>query len=294
MNQITKVENFAVVQLEKKKGLLEIESVKNNLSRTESLIAKMGANKTIRDIPDRDIRVVNNEEKDYGLIFRAGILAKGIARDFSIRNVDKAEAFRFYDILKKYYSGFTLDEVRGAFELALVGELDAYLPKTKTGEPDKNHYQVFSVEFVTKILNAFKSYKGKVWGKVYSIADKEPILISEEEKSEAKNLFIEVVRDLFADYCKGEDVLILFPRTICDYLIERGFIEDRELTQADYNKALISIRNNKNLDPFSRSGALEAFKNGETDKLKAEAENIKSQELILTAFSRMKINQVEI
>lgn len=294
MNQVIKRETLALQQIEQKKTVLSLPEVQSRLSSTEFRIAKLATGTAIKDIPDRDLQIVNGEEKDLGLVARVGILARGIARDFSIRNVERAEAFRFMDILKKYYSGFTLDEVRSAFELALVGELDAYLPKGKNGEADKNHYQVFSVEFICKILNAYKTYKGKVWGKVYAGAEKVEPEITEEQKAEARAGFLQMVRELFEEFCAGDMPVIMFPRTVADYLIENGWVDDRELTQADYNKALLAVKSNQVINPFSKLGILESFKNGETDKLKAEAEQAKAQELILMGFKRMQAENGQI
>jgi hypothetical protein len=292
MNQVIKQENFAVQQIEKKQSILALEIVQRSLTSTEARIAKLSTSTAIKDIPDSDLYFENNEEKDKGLVAKTAMIAKGIARDFSIRNVDRSEAFRFFDILKKYYGVFTLDEVRTAFELALVGELDAYLPKDKNGVPDKNHYQVFSVEFITKILGAYKSYRSKVWTKVYSSVDKLEQPITETEKQEALENFVKTVQDLYLDYCDGRGFVVLFPRTISEFLIKKGFIENRELSEKDFSKALISIKQNSNINPFLKISIVEAWKNGETEKLKAEAENIKSNELVLEAFEKMKLSGI--
>jgi hypothetical protein len=294
MNQVIKRGALALQQIEQKKNILSLPAVQSKLSQGEFRVAKLATGTAIKDIPDRDLRIVDNEEKDFGLVAKAGILAKGIARDFAIRNVERAEAFRFMDILKKYYSGFTLDEVRSAFELALVGELDAYLPKDKNGVPDKNHYQIFSVEFITKILNAYKSYKGKVWGKVFAIADKVEPEVTQTQKDEFREGFLKRLREMYAGFCAGEMPVIIFPRTIAEYLIEKNWVDDRELSQADFNKAVIMLKSSSTADPFSKLNILEAYKNGETDRLKAEAEQAKAHDLILSAFKRMKEENAQI
>lgn len=288
MNQVIKKQDFSVAIIEKKKAVLELPEVEEGLTRGELRVAKLSANTSIRNMPDRDLRIIGNEEKDFGLVAKVGILAKGIAKDFSIRNVEKTEAFRFLDILKKYYSEFTLEEVRTAFELALVGELDSYLPKDKNGVPDKNHYQVFSLEFVTKILNAFKSYKGKVWKKVYMIEAKVEPVVTEEQKAEAEANFLFYVQDVFESYCRGEGLVTLFPIVLKEHFIKEGLIEDRELTDKDYERARINIITNKNINPFEQASILEAVKNGNKSKLESEAERIKAEELIIIAFEKLK------
>jgi hypothetical protein len=76
---------------------------------------------------------------------------------------------RTLDILKRYYSNFTLSDIKLAFELATTGELDEFLPKDKQGNPDKNHYQQFNAEYLSKILNAYKRKQNVVIDKAFKV-----------------------------------------------------------------------------------------------------------------------------
>jgi len=289
MNQVIKKEEIGGLIVAKKKAILDIPEVQQGLTKGEFRLAKLSTSVPIMQIPDRDLRIKDGEEKDFGLVARVGILAKGIAKDFSIRNVDKTEAFRFLDVLKKYYSEMTLDEIRTAFELALVGELDAYLPKDRNGVPDKNHYQAFSLEFVTKILNAFKAYKGKVWKKVYMIEAKVEPEVTDEQKEQAKADFLAYVDELIKTYSNGEPVLILFPRTLKDHFVSIGVIEDRELSEADFGKAVAKLQTSDTINVWDKAGILEAYKSGDNSRLQSEAEHIKAEELVFLALSRLKV-----
>lgn len=94
-------------------------------------------------------------------------LTKYILIDVGIKNLDGYYVTRFTDILLRYYSNLTLNEIKLAFEFAMAGELDAYLPKDRDGNPDKNHYQSFNVEYITKILNAYKKRSREAEHKAY-------------------------------------------------------------------------------------------------------------------------------
>lgn len=74
---------------------------------------------------------------------------------------------RLVDILKRYYSNLTLADIKLAFELATTGELDEFLPKDKHGNPDKNHYQQFNADYLSKILNAYKRKQNVVIDKAF-------------------------------------------------------------------------------------------------------------------------------
>lgn len=102
------------------------------------------------------------------LVEQTGNLAKFISRDAGIKQIDEYDAARFMDIIQKYYSSLSLAEIKLAFEFSMTGELDDYLPKDKNGNPDKNHYQAFSVEYVTKIINAYRKRKRDTEHKAYT------------------------------------------------------------------------------------------------------------------------------
>lgn len=107
------------------------------------------------------------------LIDKIRLLAEYVTRDAAIKQVDEYDKTRFTDILLKYYSSLSLSEIKLAFELSMTGELDQYLPKDKDGKPDKNHYQSFSVEYITKIINAYKKRKQDTDHKAYTAIPQE-------------------------------------------------------------------------------------------------------------------------
>lgn len=76
---------------------------------------------------------------------------------------------RLLDILKRYHSDMTLADIKIAFELATTGELDEFLPKDKHGNPDKNHYQQFNADYLSKILNAYKRKQNVVIDKAFKV-----------------------------------------------------------------------------------------------------------------------------
>lgn len=95
------------------------------------------------------------EYSDAELTDKIRTLLNLVIKDIGIKSIESYDATRFYDVLKTYYSTLTLAEVRMAFELAITGKLDDFLPKDRYGNPDNNHYQSFSMSYVSKILNAY-------------------------------------------------------------------------------------------------------------------------------------------
>lgn len=115
-----------------------------------------------------------SEIDDETLVTKLANMLKYIAMDvgFIIPQITEDWQYiqaRTLDILKRYYSNFTLSDIKLAFELATTGELDEFLPKDKQGNPDKNHYQQFNAEYLSKILNAYKRKQNVVIDKAFKV-----------------------------------------------------------------------------------------------------------------------------
>lgn len=99
-----------------------------------------------------------------------------IAKDIGLRNTNNADykvaITRCAQILKRYYPELTLKEIRVAFELTITGELNDYYPKDRNGNPDKDHYQMFTPEYFCKVVNAYKAYRRKVVQKAMAAVPK--------------------------------------------------------------------------------------------------------------------------
>lgn len=98
-----------------------------------------------------------------------------IFKDIGFRLNDESElgyiVVRLCEILKRYYSGFTIKDFRMAFEMSITGELDEFLPRNREGAADRGHYQNFSAEYVCKILNAYKNRRASVLKKAHGVVD---------------------------------------------------------------------------------------------------------------------------
>ena len=103
--------------------------------------------------------------------------------------------------IAKYFSDFSLNEIKLAFEFMILRELDAYLPQDK-GQIHREHYQVFSLEYVTRVLQAYRAKRSPVRLKLNShVEPQEP---TEEEK---KILFEAFKKEIYltAECCSNGD-----------------------------------------------------------------------------------------
>lgn len=208
---------------------------------------------------DRDIWVASTKKPiaEYSpeeLTNHVGKLSAMIAKDAGIKQVDAYSATRFVDILRKYYYSLSLSEVKIAFELGLTGQLDEYLPKDKNGHPDSNHYQSFSIEYISKILNAYRSKLNDVKAKAYTSLPAPKKEVTDHEKKYYRSKFIESLRENFIYYkYKG----VMKPRSndmlVYNYLERLGIAEPIRVVPSDKQSAvnrLINKHQNKVINDF--------------------------------------------
>lgn len=208
---------------------------------------------------EREIWVSSTKKSisDYPLeelTTHVGKLSAMIAKDAGIKQVDTYSATRFVDILRKYYYSLSLSEVKIAFELGMTGQLDEYLPKDKNGHPDRNHYQSFSIEYVTKILNAYKSKFSDVQAKAYTSLPAPEIEIPDRVKQFYMSKFVDAMRESFIYYkYKGIMKPQMNDMLVYSYLERMGIAEPIQVMQADMKSAvnrLINKNHKKVLNDF--------------------------------------------
>ena len=118
-------------------------------------------------------------------------ILKWVAKDVGYKPTDDSETqytiIRTVEILKRYYANLSLKDFRMAFEMAVTGELDEYLPKGRDGQPDRNHYQQFNAEYVCKILNAYKARRGWILKKANEAMPKQEPAPNPEQQRYYRN-----------------------------------------------------------------------------------------------------------
>lgn len=237
------------------KIILQDKNVLSKLNEIDLLIAEKGINVSISELSK--IRSANMLTE----------MSKNILKDVGIKEADIYEIGRFVDLCLKYYKTLSLNEIKLAFELLLIGELDNFLPKDKNGQADKNHYQSFSAEYITRVLKAYKKRKDKTWLKAYSaLPKKEDWVPDENEKRESRKRFIEDIKKVFNNYkATGEKTDIHIPAYWVYFLHKQGFIKEPPIlnknTIEDIYKRIIG--NDVFIDATERKHIEKDFKKNE-------------------------------
>lgn len=250
---------------------------------------------------DRDIWVASTKKpiSEYSmeeLTNHVGRLSTMISKDAGIKQIDTYSATRFVDILRKYYYTLSLSEIKTAFELGMTGQLDEYLPKDKNGHPDRHHYQSFSIDYVTKILNAYKRKFSDIETKVYTSLPAPKREVTDREKQFYMSKFVDAVRESFIYYkYKGIMKQQMNDMLVYSYLERMGIAEPIQVMQSDMKSAvnrLINKNHKKVLNDFVGSCIRSmGVKHGSVPD---EAYIIARQRAIRETFDYMVMNEINI
>ena len=138
---------------------------------------------------------------------------------------------RIAEVLSRYHTNITITDVKTAFELLLVGELDPHLPRNGNGEPDRAHYQCFNVEYVSKVITAYKKRQCDTVKKARELrAPEPPKAITSggwDKQGIAHRVFDEYKKTHRLKFGGHEDVVLY------EYLAELQLIDPVEITDAD-------------------------------------------------------------
>lgn len=165
-------------------------------------------------------------------------LVRYISSDVGLRNIDNYAVVRFGEILAKYYPKMTFENVREAFEMCVMGGLDQCLPKDRDGNPDRNHYQSFSLEYIGKVLRAYEMKMTEERRAVLLSRPKEVLMLPDAEKDRLRGKWQEHFVAVFAIY-KHKGVLKIDNCTINVYreLEKRRKVDGYDISREDRERA---------------------------------------------------------
>lgn len=184
---------------------------------------------------------------------------------------------RIWSFVKKYYSHFSISDIRLAFELLAAGELDYYLPRDSNGNADKKHYGQFSVEYFGRILKAYTQMRRAVVGKAYELVPeeqpKQQIDYSRERKKINRMIFLRY------KYTGELDTRILDEKFLFEWMYSVGLADAPKVTDAEKSQAYAKFMRNV------VAGLVNEFTAG---NIKKEGKDSKELEFAAYDFARRK------
>ena len=199
------------------------------LSNVDTLILSAAKNATIGEMQSTEIAAAVNQ------CFRFISIDVGYKRP-----ADDAEwqyiVVRLADVLKRHFYDLTIEDVKTAFELLTVGDLDNYLPINSNGEPDRSHYQNLNAEYLCKVLRAYKKRRDVAYNNIKAAQPKpQKALPPTPTKTPA-----EKTRECYDTYKATGKLVFKIPPddvTIANFLTEKELMAAVTITDADREKA---------------------------------------------------------
>lgn len=169
-------------------------------------------------------------------------ICKDVGINTSNNEDDGYYRIRFIDLVLKYYSDLSKSEIKLAFEMAIIGELDDFLPKYN-GQPDRNHYSRFSPEYAMKILNAYKRKKAQIKRKAEQYLPKEKEITPDQIKKQYME-FIDYLDSRMNEYKdSGKKQIFVKPLYVLHFFKYLGITKTIPDAKPDETKAFESIIN---------------------------------------------------
>lgn len=205
---------------------------------------------------------------------------------------------RIAGVLKQYYAEFTMSDIKAAFELMSIGELDDYLPHDYLGNAQKSHYQRMSIEYITRILNAYRKRRSSV---IAAAVDKLPPVVVERDEDSLNRAFLAQQRrrnrGIFLEYKYTGRFApdITDDLFLCDSLISLGLIDDIAVTDEDRKKAVgifISRATSGLCKDFQVS--VTRARGKDSPYIETDAFAVAKKRLILEAFNYAIINELQL
>lgn len=243
-----------------------------------------------------------SEIDDETLVTKLANMLKYIAMDvgFIIPQITEDWQYiqaRTLDILKRYYSNFTLSDIKLAFELATTGELDEYLPKDKQGNPDKNHYQQFNADYFAKILKAYKQKQTDVIDKAYKAIPEKNNEISPEQirrfeiQRQWRNRYIFLCYKYTGKLILGlTDDMFLY-----EWLQKCGLADDVQVKEDDRKEAFARYMQRVARGMINQYTAFQVRRKGtESPEIDFTAFEVARKKEIIKAFDRMIAEEMQV
>lgn len=144
----------------------------------------------------KPIEEYDGNEAGEKIVSMLQFIAKDVGYTPKDNNEWKYQRVRIAQIICKYYSKLSIEDVRTAFEMLAIGELDKYLPNS-----DRKHYGQFTSEYIGKVLNAYKERQLAAISIAYEIKQEEkPQTFTEEQEEKGKDFIRKTTCEWFKSY----------------------------------------------------------------------------------------------
>lgn len=227
--------------------LEQLAIIGRSLPPAEENILRAGQGDKVRKVEPEDLK------QGIGNIMRWISVDLGIRKSGDSTDQAYMEA-RFIQIVSMYYRDLTLSEVKVAFELLIVGELDEYLPKNNDGTARREHYQYFNADFISRILSAYRKRRAALTAKLEILLPERSHEKSPEEIRKINVDYREFLKGILERIAASEPVRDYeYSSYIYSLIIAANDLPDDPPTQEEYEAAKKSILSNYSISLWVRT-----------------------------------------
>lgn len=289
-NTFLEIRKPGIKAIDKRRTMAEIPEVFEKLTSIERIVFKAS------------IKAIISEVEDSVLISQLNVVFKFIAKDVGYRiptdqsdwQMTKTRLFKF---LKMYHGNLTVEEISLAFELVATGELDEYLPTDKNGNPDKNHYQEFNIDYFSKILKAYKAKQNVVITKANDSIPRIDYIPDLQESIKNHNNVVDCCKEVFEKYKETQDLDLenLKSLFVWNWLKELNFVKEPEVSEEHKQMALDSYLK-KSIDGLINryTAAIVRHEGINSKEIQHPALELAREEKIKKTFDAMILRNVDV
>lgn len=215
-----------------RRAMLSIPAVMESLDNIERAVFVASTDVPFAEYGDKSLYDVISES------------LKWIAKDIGIRDLQsedwKTSIVRISQIVKRYYPTLTIKDVKMAFEMTVTGELNDYFPKDRNGNPDKDHYQMFNVDYFCKVMNAYRLRRSKIINKAIKSVPEPEKVDTPESIAYYRQIVSRTAIQAFVDYKENGRINLssIMEMLVYDKLADVGLAEPVVVTEKEYNAIL--------------------------------------------------------
>lgn len=212
-----------------------------------------------------------------------------LMRDLGItRPPDAYDGTRFVQVVAEHFPMLTLQDIKSAFEMFVLGELDSWIQDHKFG-----HYQQFSVQFYTTVLRAYQRRQQQA---VHDVRGKVEMKLLEERKPQVNKaqIAIDFARSVLAQFecfvaCTTN--YIVMPYAVGRFMFKMGLITDEPEVREDDRKVAAS-KMSKGKDVSVAVAINKALAAGGNDDVENLAKGIAIERAIANVLREQGIEKV--
>lgn len=267
--------------------MIQRPEVQQALSRNEAQLLNKAAGQQIRDIDDNEL------VQKLRIIFHAVSLDIGFI-EARCENWEYLQT-RMFQIIRQNYSDLTPGEIKNAFELLILGELDEYLPKNSQGQPEKNHYQQFNIDYLVRVLTAYNAKKRKTIIKANGALPPPPqrqMTQAERNKMVDADRIMCIIVFLQYKYTGILDFKVS-PRSIWDWLNQIDYVEG-SITDGDRTAGTLRYMERVRSGLINQFTARENLKSKSSAPIANETHNAFIERAIKANFDKMISDEVQV